>query len=95
MHALSKLAQNAIDCFMKELKLSVQISKFFNNFAIDTSNNKQKFSGSHYRRFGVAITSSPVSTGMGDRRYVTHSGQLRFLPSAGREISTDQSAIMF
>ena len=44
----------------------------------------------------------PVSTGMGDRlwegislRYVTsHLSQLSLLPSAGREISTGQSAVM-
>jgi len=47
-------------------------------------------------------TPGPVSTGMGDRlraskppRFVTsHSGQLSLLPSAGRKMSTGQSAVM-
>ena len=42
-------------------------------------------------------TSSPVSTGIGDRlpRFVaSHPGQLSILPSAGREMSTSQSAVM-
>jgi len=46
-------------------------------------------------------TSSPVSTEMGDRfvtrvyrfrMYSSHSGQLSFLPSAGWEMSSSQSA---